>query len=242
MGICDEHLCPIAVFDFFPDTSQYPSECLFTSGYQFANGTNATLYDNTCEGVVDAHFRWMQEYGVDGVIVQRFRSALNDTSFITVRLSPKLTNYQVLELVQAAAEKYGRGFMVEYDLSGSNSSLGSTADQFNDDYNGKIKRFTSSSAYIKQDGKPALMAFGIGIRPAISESDALDLVTKLKASGTFFGLGVAQDWAGDVVNNTGHVETYKTADFISPWTIGAYLIDEYPQYYQDLQVPDFAWV
>jgi hypothetical protein len=71
--------------DFFPDVSMYPPECRFSTGYVFANGTNATLYDNTCEGVVDTQFQWMQEFGIDGVIVQRFSSILTDQSFITVR-------------------------------------------------------------------------------------------------------------------------------------------------------------
>jgi hypothetical protein len=44
----------------------------------------AKLYDNTCEGVVDKHFQWMQQLGIDGILVQRFLGALDDNTFITV--------------------------------------------------------------------------------------------------------------------------------------------------------------
>lgn len=74
------------MFDFFPDTSAYPSECLFDTGFEFANGTTAKLYDNTCAGVVDLHFKWMQQYGIDGVFVQRFYGALSDATFLTVSI------------------------------------------------------------------------------------------------------------------------------------------------------------
>ncbi len=52
----------------------------------FKDGTAAKLYDNTCAGVVDLHFQWMQQFGIDGVLVQRFLGALGDTTFLTVRL------------------------------------------------------------------------------------------------------------------------------------------------------------
>jgi hypothetical protein len=72
--------------DFLPDVSQYPTNCLFTSTLTAPNGQPVQLYDNTCEGVVDLHFKWMQQYGIDGTIVQRFLSHLSDASFITVSL------------------------------------------------------------------------------------------------------------------------------------------------------------
>lgn len=71
-------------FDFFPDVSEYPAECLFETGLTLPNGSMAQLYDNTCEGVVDLHFKWMQQVGVDGVLVQRFLGAVGDASFTTV--------------------------------------------------------------------------------------------------------------------------------------------------------------
>lgn len=77
-------------FEFVPDVSQYPANCLFASTLTAPNGQPVQLYDNTCEGVVDLHFKWMQQYGIDGIIVQRFLSHLTDASFITVSFHPSL--------------------------------------------------------------------------------------------------------------------------------------------------------
>ncbi|PTB41834.1 hypothetical protein M441DRAFT_46943 [Trichoderma asperellum CBS 433.97] len=209
-----------AVFDFFPDTSAYPSECLFDTGFEFANGTTAKLYDNTCAGVVDLHFKWMQQYGIDGVLVQRFYGALSDATFLTV-----------LDLVQASAEKYGRVFAVEYDLSGGNSSQASVTNKIIPDYVNNIKKYTSSPAYVHQDGKPVVMAFGFGVAGRdLSASDAFNLVRDLQAEPAYVILGTTNNWAADVRNNNGLVNTYKLADAISPWTVGAYTDAGYLSY------------
>lgn len=72
--------------DFIPDVSQYPANCLFNTQLTLPNGQPAQFYDSSCEGVVDLHFKWMQQYGIDGVIVQRFIQSVSDQSFITVSI------------------------------------------------------------------------------------------------------------------------------------------------------------
>lgn len=74
----------VVEIDFIPDVSQYPANCLFNTGLTLPNGQPAQLYDSTCNGVIDLHFKWMQQYGIDGVIVQRFIQSVSDASFITV--------------------------------------------------------------------------------------------------------------------------------------------------------------
>ncbi|KAL7948165.1 hypothetical protein V8C42DRAFT_343122 [Trichoderma barbatum] len=125
------------------------------------------------DGVVDLHFKWMQQYGIDGAIIQRFLSHLDDASFITV-----------LNQVQAAAVKYGRGFMVEYDASGGNSATGSVAAKILADYSSKVKPYTTSPAYIHHNGKPAVMVFGVGYPTVpINVTDGANIATQLKGAG-----------------------------------------------------------
>src|SRR5260370_30893487 len=60
---------------------------------------------------VARHFKWMQHYGLDGVLVQRFVSDIpGDYS----------SGDAVLKNIMAAALKYGRTFAIEYDISGGN--------------------------------------------------------------------------------------------------------------------------
>lgn len=76
----------VVEIDFIPDVSQYPANCLFNTQLTLPNGQPAQFYDSSCQGVVDLHFKWMQQYGIDGVIVQRFIQSINDQSFITVSI------------------------------------------------------------------------------------------------------------------------------------------------------------
>ncbi|KAK6447216.1 hypothetical protein FP744_10003466 [Trichoderma asperellum] len=196
--------------DFLPDVSQYPTNCLFSSTLTAPNGQPVQLYDNTCEGV-------------------RFLSHLSDGSFITI-----------LNQVEAAAVKYGRGFIVEYDASGGNSSAGSVANEILADYNSVVKSYTSSSAYIHQNGKPAVMVFGVGFPTvAISVSDGANIATQLKNAGAYVGLGVPSTFGSDVRGNTGFASAYKAANLISPWTVGSYSEGGYMAgYHTTTQIPD----
>ncbi|PTB70164.1 hypothetical protein BBK36DRAFT_1173406 [Trichoderma citrinoviride] len=216
-------------FEFVPDVSQYPANCLFASTLTAPNGQPVQLYDNTCEGVVDLHFKWMQQYGIDGAIVQRFLSHLDDASFITI-----------LNQVEAAAVKYGRGFIVEYDASGGNSATGSVAAQILADYNSKIKPYTTSSAYIHHNGKPAVMVFGVGFPTvSINVTDGANIATQLKNAGAYVGLGVPANFGTDVRANTGFAAAYKAANLISPWTVGSYSEGGYKNgYHTTTQIPD----
>ena len=95
----------------FPAVEQYPEECLFTTNFILPDGSNASLFEFNCTGVVDTHFRWMQENSIDGILVQRFYGEFDDESYL-----------QLLDQIRTAAEKYGRTFAVEYDLSGVESA------------------------------------------------------------------------------------------------------------------------
>ncbi|UKZ64083.1 uncharacterized protein TrAtP1_005302 [Trichoderma atroviride] len=214
--------------DFIPDVSQYPANCLFNTQLTLPNGQPAQLYDSSCAGVVDLHFKWMQQYGLDGVIVQRFLGSVGDQSFTTV-----------LNQVQAAAEKYGLGFIVEYDVSGADSSQGSVATAVLNDYNANIKKYTTSSAYIHQNGKPVTMVFGIGFSGfKVTAADSINIASQLQSAGLYVGFGVPEQWSGDVTGNTGFVQAYKQADFISPWTVGGYSDAGYAGFHTSTQVPD----
>jgi hypothetical protein len=93
------------------------------------------------------HFKWMQQYGTDGVLVQRFVGSTADK---------RATEDVVLKNVIAGAEKYGRTFAIEYDISGGNPETFVQTPQ--DDWKhlvGDLKT-TSSPSYQHQKGKPLL--------------------------------------------------------------------------------------
>jgi hypothetical protein len=143
---------------------------------------------------------------------------------------------QVLNQVRAAAEKYGLGFVVEYDVSGGHSSKASVTNQVLADYNSFVKPYTSSSAYIHQDGKPVVMAFGVGFTSfQVSATDAKNLVSGMKSAGTYFCIGTETQWASLVTSNSDWAPALKAADFVSPWTVGAYSKAGYAGYFKTQQ-------
>ena len=51
--------------DLWPDMKEYPKQ--YITPFSFANGENAKLFSSLDEVTVDLHFKWMKEYGIDGV-------------------------------------------------------------------------------------------------------------------------------------------------------------------------------
>lgn len=201
-------------FDFYPDTTQYPAECLFDSGFHYANGTTLKLYTAACEGVIATHFRWMNEAGIDGVIVQRF---------VVNRVHPAFTT--ILNLVRKYCEMYNKVFMVEYDLSDlSTDDVNNLTAIVAQDWDDVIKPVTTSSAYLHEGGKPAFMVFGEGIRTNISPQQCQTLNTQLKSFGTHLILAPNWPWyrAYQADTTDPYAPAYNQADTISPWAVGSY--------------------
>lgn len=93
--------------DMWPDVSEY--EKTYPTGQKLADGSTARFFSSTDESTVDLHFKWMQEYGLDGVFMQRF--------FGAARPEARKRSF-VLQHAMKAASKYRRAIGVMYDLSG----------------------------------------------------------------------------------------------------------------------------
>ncbi len=49
-------------------------EKTYETSFRHADGRKARVFSSADKSTVDLHFKWMKEYGVDGVFVQRFFS------------------------------------------------------------------------------------------------------------------------------------------------------------------------
>ena len=64
--------------DFWPDTREY--EITYEADtFELPDGTHPRLFSSYDESSVRTHFRWMQEYGIDGVFMQRFASQIGNS-------------------------------------------------------------------------------------------------------------------------------------------------------------------
>ena len=213
-------------FDVYPDISLYSSASLFQTNFaNHGDGTPAKLFSDYKQAVTDKHFELMQANGIDGVAFQRFIwEVLVDPSF-------KANRDTMAVHVRKAAEKYQRMFYLVYDLSGL-GNVPAASDQVRFDsiqgdwQNNMLAKLqiTSSPMYARQGGKPVVQLWGIGYNHIIGTSSIqLNLINWFKAQGCYVIIGVPTGWrTGTGASLTGWTNTYKAADMISPWSVGAY--------------------
>src|SRR5262249_40888813 len=130
--------------------------------YLFSSGNSKT---------VARHFRWMRDYGLDGVLVQRF---------VTDIPGLRTAGDVVLRSIIAAAAQYGRAFAIEYDISGSSPATVVSVLQQDWQYLVNSLRITDRPGYLYERGKPVLSVWGIGLNdtrhPPTDPAAALELI------------------------------------------------------------------
>jgi hypothetical protein len=188
----------------------------------------------------------MQQYGIDGVFVQRFAT---DT------FAPETLQHlnTVLDHCRAGANQHGRAYAVMYDLSGLQAGqMGrviadwkSLVDQM------KLTRDPGDKAYIHHNGKPVVAVWGIGFNDhrKYTLAECAAFVKFLKedpaCGGCTVMLGVPTNWRtldSDTVKDPQLLEVIQSADIISPWTVGRYTSPESAtRYAQQRMKPDLDW-
>ncbi|KAI1811765.1 hypothetical protein GGS20DRAFT_76630 [Poronia punctata] len=218
--------------DMVPDVTGYPSECLFDTPFALPDGSTAQFYSNDCDGVVDLHFKMMADNGISGAFLQRFYGYINEANGGWV---------EVLNAAKTAAEKYGRGFVVEYDLNGAATGSTNVTATFLSDLEA-LSDIVSSPAYMKHDGKPVVEIWGFGIVNEVTADDGIAIVTALKDAGYYVILGVQQAWHAELVEDEAgrFGPVYRLADMIQPWTVGSYDRDGYQDFLKGRQAVEDA--
>jgi hypothetical protein len=88
----------------------YEPDLIYRAGtMQLGDGRPAYLFSSADLDTVRTHFRWMREYNIDGVYLQRFVTR-NNSGFYG---APQF----VLHNVRQAAREEGRVWAIEYDIS-----------------------------------------------------------------------------------------------------------------------------
>ena len=234
-------------FELWPDCREFPTT--FQTGYaNLGNGQPAKLYSSYSNSVVDKHLQWMQTYGIDCAAVQRFGSELGNATF-------KLQKDGIATKVRNAAQTFGRKFYIMYDISGWTNFQSAIKTDWTNTITGSLN-LVGSGAYAKQNGKPVVCIWGIGVtgRPG-DVTSWTEVINWFKAQGCYVIIGTSRLWRTDTVN----LPAYNAADMISPWSVGAFSgvvgADSYAttmaadftycnaqgQDYQPVVFPGFAW-
>ncbi|MDP2161350.1 MAG: xylosidase, partial [Flavobacterium sp.] len=87
-------------------------EKTYKTSFRYPDGKQAEVFSSVDKSTTDLHFKWMNEYGVDGVFMQRFFG-------VTRRYkNTDKPEDKILRNAIEAAKKNGRAVGVMYDLSG----------------------------------------------------------------------------------------------------------------------------
>jgi hypothetical protein len=233
-------------FDLWPDMSELDADERFDTSFHNADGSVSQLFSSQIGKTVDRHFAWMQQYGIDGVFVQRFATnAMNAT--------PLQHLNTVLDHCRAGANRHGRVYAVMYDLSGVKAGqMARVMDDWKSLVDGmKLTRDPADKAYLHHHGKPVVAVWGVGFNDhrSYTLAECGELVKFLKDDPKYGGctvmLGVPTYWRTlerDAVKDPQLHAVIQQADIVSPWTVGRYgSPDAATQYAQQQLTGDIQW-
>jgi hypothetical protein len=211
--------------DLYPDLRELDADERCAVPGMTIDGKPAYLFSAWRPKTVRRHFEWMKQYGLDGVLVQRFVGSTADK---------RETGDVVLKNVIAGAEATGRTFAIEYDISGGKPET--FAQIIEDDWKYLVDelKVTAHPNYQRHNGKPVVSVWGMGLNepghPPADAAAAKELIawfqTKAPAKYqvTYMG-GTPSRWRAlqnDARKEAEWADVFKMMDVVQPWTVGRY--------------------
>ena len=241
--------------DFWPDMSEADADEKYETAFTKIDGSAATVFSSANTKTVNRHFKWMDDYGIDGVFFQQFASNLKSNS-----VPAKTNDKKVLDnIITAAKANNNRLVSVMFDLSGANATGTMVADikaywqLLVDDYG---LNDNTNKHLVTYNQKPVVAIWGVGFsrEDNYTLDDVQALINYFKNDPNYGGcsvlLGVPRSWrtpgTGDAASNSGggptlH-EVIKSADIVHPWTVGRYTnVTSANNHKDDYIIADKAW-
>ncbi|HEV3005208.1 MAG TPA: glycoside hydrolase family 71/99-like protein [Pirellulales bacterium] len=212
--------------DLWPDLGELEADEKYATPFRHADGGVAHVFSSANRKTMLRHFRWMKDYGIDGVFVQRF-------GVETVQPKDLRHCNTVLAHCREGANLYGRCYALMYDLS----SLPEGGTQLViDDWKllvelMRIGKDENDPAYLRHGGKPVVAVWGIGFNDGrnYTLAECERLIDFLKNDDTYGGftvmIGVPTGWRtldADSVADPALHRIVAQADIISPWIVGRF--------------------
>ena len=227
------------IVDMLPEMLEYVRT--YDAPATMPDGSPLQVYSAMDYSSVDLHFRWMKEYGLDGVFMQRFLPNINGTNERDFYL-------KVLDNAMSCAERYDRAICIMYDLSGGvEGKMASTLLADIDELNGKYGMFDHESrpSYLWHNGKPLVVVWGVGFkdRPAYYMDESQAIIDGLKERGYSIMLGVPTFWregGEDVIDHERLISFIEQSDIIMPWYVGRFENGGFEDF-KDIVPADVAW-
>jgi hypothetical protein len=212
--------------DLWPDVSELDEDERYATPFRHEDGRVAQVFSSHNRKTVLRHFRWMRQYGIDGVFVQRFGVETLDPNDLR-------HGNAVLAHCREGANRSGRCYAVMYDLSGLPEG---GVRHVIEDWKLLVDRMRigtdpEDAAYLRHGGRPVVAVWGVGFNDGrkYTLAECERLVDFLKNDRRYGGftvlLGVPTGWRAldaDSVNDPALHRVIGKADIASPWTVGRY--------------------
>lgn len=223
--------------DLWPDVSEY--EKTYETAFKLPDETPAKVFSSYDASTTDLHFKWMKQYGIDGVFMQRF--------VVSIRNQKGKDNYnKILNNAVLSAEKYDRAICLMYDLSGMEAG---EEDILIRDWKELCEKYKlvsrNNNHYVYHHGKPLVAVWGIGFndRRKYGYEQVKKIIDFLKSEGCSILVGVPTHWRTltiDAVSDTRLLELVKQADIVHPWLVGRFDNNTYESYRKSIE-EDIKW-
>lgn len=223
--------------DLWPDVSEY--EKTYETAFKLPDETPAKVFSSYDASTIDLHFKWMKQYGIDGVFMQRF--------VVSIRNQKGKDNYnKILNNAVLSAEKYDRAICLMYDLSGMEAG---EEDILIRDWKELCEKYKlvsrNNNHYVYHHGKPLVAVWGIGFndRRKYGYEQVKKIIDFLKSEGCSILVGVPTHWRTltiDAVSDTRLLELVKQADIVHPWLVGRFDNNTYEPYRKSIE-EDIKW-
>lgn len=214
--------------DYWPDMTEYDKK--YQTTFDYEDNSHAYVFSSYDYSTVDLHFKWMKDYGLDGIFLQRFLTT-------TKTADGKNHVDKVFENVIKASEKYERAFCLMYDITGTKpeelpnlisdwESIVEKYDLFNNE---------KHPTYLRHNGKPLLAIWGVGFnddKRVYTVKQVYDVINTLRGENNRISimLGVPYFWRElrrDTKNDPLLHTLIKDVDIIMDWGVGRYTYETY---------------
>jgi hypothetical protein len=210
--------------DVWPDLSEFDADELHPTNLHYSDGKVAGVYNADSPKTILRHFQWMQTYGLDGVLLQRFVNEITNHADPMFIFRNNVTNHII-----SAAATTGRVWSIEYDVSGADAN--NIYNILTNDwlYLVNTLKILNSKQYLYQNGKPVVTIWGFGFtggNAAFTMNASLSVINWFKNAGVYVMGGVPYNWRTSTADSVPNFQkVYQSYDAVMPWAVGRYSDD-----------------
>lgn len=199
--------------DQWPWIDEYePNQIYRAGGMSLQDNRPAYVFSSRDPETVQRHFRWMRRHDIDGAYLQRFVSRSSSGYYGASEF--------VLDNVRKAANKEGRVWAIEYDVS-SLTGEANPLEVITNDWNYLVNDvgILDDPRYVHENGKPVLFIWGFSVpgREGLTLAEADEILDWFNTQNLYLIGGVHSSWE----SNTNWYNHYQKYDQLLAWMEGS---------------------